>query len=104
MAETSILSNHVLNVAQGVPAEGVSVELWRLPDDTGPDGRTPLMPTASRGAEEMAPRLLEPGAGAAAALAFGNGCADPGQRLGPDAEADCRFFPCPAERSALPWR
>lgn len=47
MAESSILSTHVLNVAQGVPAEGVAVELWRLepaPElvvrtSTGPDGR-----------------------------------------------------------------
>ena len=30
MAPPSILSTHVLNVAQGVPAEDVSVELWRL--------------------------------------------------------------------------
>ena len=30
MSEASALSIHVLNVAEGVPAEGVSVELWRL--------------------------------------------------------------------------
>jgi 5-hydroxyisourate hydrolase len=30
MAETSVLSTHVLDTAQGVPAEGVPVELWRL--------------------------------------------------------------------------
>lgn len=47
MAESSILSTHVLNVVQGVPAEGVSVELWRLGSAeelvvrtaTGADGR-----------------------------------------------------------------
>ena len=54
MAEQSILSTHVLNVAQGVPAEGVSVELWRLhPAEelvvrttTSADGRAvdPLLP------------------------------------------------------------
>jgi 5-hydroxyisourate hydrolase len=30
MAERSVLSTHVLNAAQGIPAEGVAVELWRL--------------------------------------------------------------------------
>lgn len=30
MAASSILSTHVLNAAEGVPAEGVAVELWRL--------------------------------------------------------------------------
>ncbi len=55
MADTrSVLSTHVLNVAQGVPAEGVSVELWRLhPAEellvrtaTSADGRAvdPLLP------------------------------------------------------------
>lgn len=54
MAESSILSTHVLNVAEGVPAEGVSVELWRLAPaeelvlrtSTGADGRAvgPLLP------------------------------------------------------------
>jgi 5-hydroxyisourate hydrolase len=54
MAETNILSTHVLNAAQGVPAEGVSVELWRLdPAEqllvrtaTNADGRAsdPLLP------------------------------------------------------------
>ncbi len=54
MAESSILSTHVLNVAEGVPAEGVPVELWRLrPAEelvirtaTGADGRAsdPLLP------------------------------------------------------------
>lgn len=54
MAEASVLSTHVLNVAQGIPAQGVSVELWRLePSEelvvrtsTGPDGRAdePLLP------------------------------------------------------------
>lgn len=57
MAESSILSTHVLNVAEGVPGEGVSVELWRLePAEalliktlTGPDGRAvdPLLPPAA---------------------------------------------------------
>ena len=57
MAEPSTLSTHVLNVAQGVPAEGVSVELWRLrPAEelvvstaTGADGRArdPLLPPAA---------------------------------------------------------
>ena len=57
MAETSILSTHVLNVAQGVPAEGVSVELWRLQPaeelvvrtTTTADGRAsePLLPPAA---------------------------------------------------------
>jgi len=58
MAESSVLSTHVLNVAQGVPAEGVAVELWRLrPGEegrcvirtrTGADGRAgdPLLPPA----------------------------------------------------------
>lgn len=50
MAERSVLSTHVLNAAQGVPTEGVSVELRRLGPgggdgelvcrtSTGPDGR-----------------------------------------------------------------
>ena len=53
----SVLSTHVLNVAQGVPAEGVSVELWRLhPAEelvirtaTSADGRAvdPLLPPAA---------------------------------------------------------
>lgn len=57
MAEQSVLSTHVLNTAQGVPAEGVEVELWRLePAEellcrtaTGPNGRAvdPLLPAAS---------------------------------------------------------
>ena len=42
------LSTHVLNTAQGVPAEGVKVELWRLDPEpaqvvetvTNADGRT----------------------------------------------------------------
>lgn len=48
------LSTHVLNTAQGIPAEGVRVTLWRLDPDpvlltetvTDADGRTvdPLMP------------------------------------------------------------
>lgn len=69
-------------------------------DETGPDGRTPLMLAASTGAEEMVALLLELGADAArrdgkgrtaADLAFENGHTDLGQRLGPDAEAD-RFL------------
>lgn len=54
MAERSVLSAHVLDNAQGVPAEGVAVELRRLePAEellcrtaTGPDGRAsdPLLP------------------------------------------------------------
>lgn len=55
MADTrSVLSTHVLNVAQGIPAEGVSVELWRLQPaeellvrtTTSADGRAvdPLLP------------------------------------------------------------
>ena len=58
MADTSsVLSTHVLNGAEGVPAEGVSVELWRLhPSEelvartaTGPDGRAtdPLLTPAA---------------------------------------------------------
>jgi len=57
MAASSILSTHVLNVAEGVPAQGVSVELWRLEPApelvlrtaTGPDGRAddPLLPPAA---------------------------------------------------------
>ena len=53
----SVLSTHVLNVAQGVPAEGGSVELWRLhpAEDlvgrttTSADGRAvdPLLPQKS---------------------------------------------------------
>ena len=63
-------------------------------------GRTPLMLAASAGAEEAVALLLELGADAArrdgqgrtaADLAFENGHADLGQRLGPDAEAD-RFL------------
>ncbi len=48
------LSTHVLNTAEGIPAEGVRVELWRMDPDpgllaavvTGPDGRPlePLLP------------------------------------------------------------
>lgn len=69
-------------------------------DDAGEDGRTPLMLAASAGAEEAVALLLELGADAArrdgqgrtaADLAFENGHADLGQRLGPDAEAD-RFL------------
>lgn len=69
-------------------------------DEEGPDGRTPLMLAASTGAEEMVALLLELGADAArrdgqgrtaADLAFENGHADLGQRLGPDAEAE-RFL------------
>ncbi len=57
MAEPSILSTHVLNTAEGIPAEGVAVELWRLePAEelvartaTGADGRAadPLLPPAA---------------------------------------------------------
>ena len=57
MPESSVLSTHVLNTAQGVPAEGVAVELWRLqPTEepvvrttTGADGRAvaPLLPPAA---------------------------------------------------------
>lgn len=66
-------------------------------DEAGEDGRTPLMLAASAGAEEMVALLLELGADVArrdgqgrtaADLAFENGHADLGQRLGPDAEAD----------------
>lgn len=55
-AEQSVLSTHVLNTAQGIPAEGVEVELWRLEPveelpcrtATGPNGRPvdPLLPAA----------------------------------------------------------
>ncbi len=48
------LSTHVLNTAQGLPAEGVRIELWRLDPEpaqvvatiTNADGRTadPLLP------------------------------------------------------------
>lgn len=51
------LSTHVLNTAQGIPAEGVRVELWRLgpPPEllsdtvTDADGRaaTPLLPAGA---------------------------------------------------------
>jgi ankyrin repeat protein len=76
-----------------------SEEPGRL-DEAGEDGRTPLMLAASTGAEDMVALLLELGADAArrdgegrtaADLAFGNGHADLGQRLGPDAEAE-RFL------------
>lgn len=69
-------------------------------DETGSDGRTPLMVAAAAGADTMVALLLELGADAArrdgegrtaADLAFRNGHADLGQRLGPDAEAD-RFL------------
>ena len=53
----SVLSTHVLNHAQGIPAEGVAVELWRLEPreelvlrtTTTADGRTaePLLPHAA---------------------------------------------------------
>lgn len=65
-------------------------------DQAGPDGRTPLMLAAANGAEEMVALLLELGADAAcrdgegrtaADLAFQNGHADLGARLGPDVEA-----------------
>jgi ankyrin repeat protein len=65
-------------------------------DAKGPDGLTALMVAASIGAEEVVALLLELGADAAlrdgegrtaADLAFGNGHADLGQRLGPDSEA-----------------
>jgi 5-hydroxyisourate hydrolase len=56
--QPSVLSTHVLNTAQGVPAEGVSVELWRLDPaeelvaraSTDADGRAgggPLLPPAA---------------------------------------------------------
>jgi len=43
------LTTHVLNAAEGIPAEGVRIELWRLDPEpaqvaeavTGADGRTP---------------------------------------------------------------
>lgn len=66
-------------------------------DEAGEDGRTPLMLAAWAGADDMVALLLELGADAArrdgegrtaADLAFENGHADLGQRLGPDAEAD----------------
>ena len=49
------LTTHVLDTARGVPAEGISIELYRLADDTrakiasavtNPDGRTdtPILP------------------------------------------------------------
>ncbi len=69
-------------------------------DQAGGDGRTPLMAAAWAGADEIVALLLELGADAArrdgqgrtaADLAFENGHADLGQRLGPDAEAD-RFL------------
>lgn len=65
-------------------------------DEAGTDGRTPLMLAAAAGAEAMVALLLELGADAArqdgegrtaADLAFANGHADLGQRLGPDVEA-----------------
>lgn len=66
-------------------------------DAPGSGGRTALMLAASSGNEEMVALLLELGAdpalrdGAgktAADLAFENGHADLGQRLGPDSEAE----------------
>ena len=55
------LSTHVLNTAQGIPAEGVKVELWRLDPEpaqvvetvTNADGRTrdPLLPPGAFRAE-----------------------------------------------------
>ena len=57
MAQDSYLSTHMLNTAQGIPAEGVAVELWRLEPEpvllarsvTTADGRTrdPLLPEAA---------------------------------------------------------
>lgn len=60
MAEQSILSTHVLNVAQGVPAEGVSVELWRL-NPAGEQGR--LVIRSTTGADGRADDPLLPPAG-----------------------------------------
>lgn len=57
MAETSVLSTHVLNVAQGVPAEGVPVELWRL----GPAAE--LVVRTATGADGRANDALLPPAG-----------------------------------------
>lgn len=54
--QDSYLSTHMLNTAQGIPAEGVGVELWRLEPEpvlvtrtvTTADGRNqaPLLPEA----------------------------------------------------------
>lgn len=61
-------------------------------DAAGSDGRTPLMPAASVGTDEMVALMLESGADAArrdvegrtaAELAFQSGHTDLGQRLGP---------------------
>ncbi|WP_198372501.1 hydroxyisourate hydrolase [Roseomonas rosulenta] len=51
------LSTHVLNTAEGIPAEGVRITLWRMDPDPAPlsetltnaDGRTaaPLLPPGS---------------------------------------------------------
>lgn len=66
-------------------------------DAAGPEGSTPLMLAASEGKAEMVALLLEAGADpakrdregrTAAELAFANGHADLGQRLGPASEAE----------------
>ena len=48
MTRASALSTHVLNTAEGIPAEGVAIELWRMTPEPGlvsrertdADGRT----------------------------------------------------------------
>jgi 5-hydroxyisourate hydrolase len=52
----SVLSTHVLNVAQGVPAEGVSVELWRLHP-----AEEPVVRTATSADGRAVDPLLPPG-------------------------------------------
>lgn len=90
----------LLSAVRGGDAAGVRRSAAEAPgrlDEAGPDGRTPLMLAAAAGAEGMVALLLELGADAAlrdgegrtaADLAFGNGHADLGRRLGPDAEAE----------------
>jgi 5-hydroxyisourate hydrolase len=58
-ARPSALSTHILNTAEGCPAAGVTIELWRLEPDpahvlttvTNEDGRAeePLLPPAAFG-------------------------------------------------------
>lgn len=94
-ARTSLLA--AVRGDDGAAVRRLAAEAPERLDEAGPDGRTPLMLAAVIGAEEMVALLLELGADparrdgegrSAADLAFNNGHADLGQRLGPDVDAD----------------
>jgi 5-hydroxyisourate hydrolase len=110
MAESSILSTHVLNVAQGVPADGVSVELWRLAPAESWSSGPPPAPTAGR-STPAAPGRLRAGSlrtalrrGASTSAAAGMGADPPFHDVGGAARLPRRrpgALPCAA--AVLPW-